>query len=75
MKFDIDPCYILDCSYNFTLVNLIRYRECKKTSLTSLCGTRYTVYGVDIFLFPLFVIRSGEKINIAKCPEVEETAI
>ena len=53
MKFDIDPGYILDCSYNFTLVNLIRCRECKKTSLTSLCGTRYTVYGADIFfLFP-----------------------
>ena len=53
MKFDIDPGYILDCSYNFTLVNLIRYRACKKTSLTSLRVTRYTVYRADIFFISI----------------------
>ena len=54
-----------DCSYNFTLVNVIRCSECKKTSLTSLCGTRYTVYGDDVlfFLFQLFIIHNVEKKN------------
>ena len=32
----------------------------KKNSLTSLCRTRYTVYGADMFLFPLFVICNVE---------------
>ena len=68
MKFDIDPGYIfLDCSYNFTLVNLIRCRECKKTSLTA--GRDTPCMELILFLFPLFVIRNVVTKKIATCPE------
>ena len=61
MKFDIDPGYIFRLLLQFTLVNLIQYRECKKTSLTSLSGTRYTVYGADIFFLISTVCNTQRK--------------
>ena len=50
IKFDIDPGVTflrLLLQFHFRKLNTIR--ESKKTSLTSLCGTRYTVYGADFF--------------------------
>ena len=69
VKFDIDPGYVFLTAFKICpLANLIRCSECKKTSLTSLCVMRYTLY--EFFVFPLFIICNvEEKKKILTCPE------